>query len=521
MGGDIELIHDEDYDGTLDTKQLTRYYTTVFYNIYTMYCTSFDDLPDSIILHIFKHFPLTELFKISLLSRRWLTIAHDKDLWLCTDFSKFYKKTDEFISLLVDRQLISQVKIMDLSNTSLNFNILYNITEKCLSLETLILRACNVKKTIYDNLKCVRFPEKLIELDMRDSETVSDFINPLQLIKNQENLQSLGYSNITLKDFEQHFQNKVALRIFECTNCITISDRHLISLADFLPFLEAVSLKQCKGITGSTLPYLITISDGIKSLNLSGTDLCDAALLETPWEMSKIEELNLTGCDLLTEAGISNSIWKIKTLRTVVLNVVGRGKAVTSTLFENSFKNNTWLDLREIGLKFSCRLQPEGIAKLRLCKYLKRLSLRSCRFITFDVITNNLKYLPELISLECGSLFQADEACNQWIDLINEVSIHCKNMQYLTLIKCAEVSVEDRERHKTIVCKFMQSCTKLVAISVLYSENALVKLFQQCAKSEKSTVIITSSKENKTIQPFKHSLDFQMMKRKRAMCDSI
>jgi len=461
--------------------------------------------------------------------KHWLWIVFDTELWKFVDFSRCNNVTEEHVLNLIRRQLSPLLKMVDLSNCPVTPIVFHELTDNFQQLETLVLQNTSFKddrpnkedeETNFNQLQKVSVPENLIRLDVRNFKAGFQFVHLILEVAGCNQLECFGFGNDTFcptfKDFQALLGNMQSLRILECVDCELITDVQLSIVADQLKNLESLVLKKCKNVTGSNLNQLILSAENLKSLNLSGTNLTDSAIQETAWEISKIEELDFSFCDQLTSIGLTNSIWKIKTLQYLVLNNTGKGRAVTTDVFEMAAANGTWKDLTNLTFHFSNRLLGNALASLRHCLNLKRISSRTCHKVTFVDISQNIEYFPNLVSLECGSLFPLDQTSNKWIQLIENLTQHCPNLKYLTMLKCAEVPIAKISIYRGIIMRFVEKCTKLNTVAVLYSERAIGQLFQECADkvNRHPSITVSSTHTLATMPPFRHSLDSEINRQK-------
>ena len=483
------------------------------------------DLPDSVLLKIFSNLSHPELCRIALVCKHWLWIVFDSELWKYVDFSQCNNVTEEHVLNLIRSRLSPLLKMVDLSNCPVTPIVFHELTDNFQQLETLVLQNSSYKEDddttkVNTELQRVSVPENLIRLDLRNFKAGFQFVHLILEVAGMNQLECFGFGNDsfcpTFKDFQALLGSMRSLRILECVDCESITDSQLTVVFDQLRNLESLVLKKCKNVTGSNLNQLILSAEKLKTLNLSGTNLTDAAVQQTAWEISKIEELDFSFCDQLTSVGLSDSLWKIKTLQYLVLNNTGRGRAVTATIFQNAASNAAWKDLTNLTFHFSNRLNGDALVSLRHCTNLKRISLRTCHNITFDDISQNLEYFPHLVSLECGSLFPLDQSSNRWIQLIENLSKHCLNLKYLTILKCAEVPISKISTYKATIMQFVERCVKLHTIAVLYSERAISQLFEDCASkvNRHPAIKVSNAQTCTTMPPFRHSLDSEINRQK-------
>ena len=480
------------------------------------------DLPDSILLKIFSNLSHPELCRIALVCKHWLWIVYDSELWKYVDFSQCANVTEQHLLNLIRNRLSPLLKMVDLSNCAVTPVLFQELTEKQ-NLETLVLKNSSFKQDEEEeenNMQLISAPDNLIRLDIRNFKAGFQFVHLILEVHSTSHLECFGFGNDTFcptfKDFQNLLGKMRSLRILECVDCDSITDAQVRQVSEQLTVLESLVLKKCKNITGSSLGHLILSAENLKSLNLAGTMLNDLSVINAPWEICKIEELDLSFCDQLTADGLKDTLWKIKSLQYLAMNNTGRGRAVTAEIFQNAFLHDSWKDLTNLTLHFANRLTDEALSALKNCTKLKRISFRTCHKISFESICKALKDFPNLISLECGSLFPLDQTSSQWIDLIDSISTNCPNIKFLTMLKCAEVPIAKMSVYRSVVTRFVTTCVKLNSLSILYSEEAITRLFQDCATAmNRYPAVRISNSQNFTVMPpFRHSLDSEINKQK-------
>jgi len=224
---------------------------------------------------------------------------------------------------------------------------------------------------------------------------------------------------------------------------------------------------------------------------------------------------HLSFCLHISADALAATIPKIKTLQHVALHNVGRSKAVTSMMLENAFNQSTWINLEVLCLRFCNKLTVNALPFLERCSNLKYLSLRSCFKISYLSIGANLKFLPHLLHLECGSLLLSQESiCNNWVELFESCASHCIDLRKLILVKCSNMPLSKLNAYRRSFSAFFKNCTQLETVCVLYSEESIVKLLIEVSQKINANVVITNTPGLEVVPRFRHSLDTELNRKR-------
>ena len=512
----IDSFEHDEISNTID-QAFSRFSSEKPFDVEECQALALSALPDTVMLKIFSNLSQPELCRIALVCKHWLWVVYDSELWKFVDLSRFNKIQEQDILNLIQVRLSPLLKTLNLSNCPITPIIIHELTDHCQQLNNLVMKNCDLEISEENRVSLLSVPDNLIRLDVRNSTAGYQFMHVILEAQDMSQLECFGFGNgqfcPSFTDFQVMFSKMHSLRILDCIDCDSVNDARVLVFADELKVLESLALKKCKNVTGSSLSYLIAHASNLKSLNLSGTDITDFSILNAQWEMSKIEELDFSFCEQLTSDGLSASIPRITTLQYLALNNTGRGKAVSGELLESASVFESWNALTVLSLHFCIRLYGEALPLLKYCSKLERLSLRTCTHINFNDISLNLKLFPNLVALECGSLFSSDEGTDcPWIHLLDSIASNCKHMMYLVLVKCSQMPISKVSEYRAIISNFIQVCCKLDTIAILYSEKPIYRLIETCIDmSIRSDYVkvITSPSVN-IIPPFRYSLDSEI-----------
>ena len=476
-----------------------------------------DCLPDTVLLKIFSNFSLPELCHISLVCKHWCWIVYDSELWRYVDLSRYKQITESHIVNLIQARLSPLLKTLDLSNREITPVIMNELSEHCHQLDTLVLRDCLLpaESTSNEMVNVSSIPDKLVRLDVRNFKQGFYFVHLILEANDLSHLECFGFGNNdfcpAFTEFHSIFRKMHALRVLECVHCPTINDAQIKLFADELDCLESLVLTKCDNITGSSLPYLIEKSKSLKSLNLSETKVTSEWLIETPWEGSYIEELDLSFCLHIDADALTRSLPRIFTLQHLKLHNVGKSKAVTPALFQAAHEKASWPKLEVLCLRFCNKFTVDGLPFFEKFASLKYLSLRSCFKVSFLAVSDILKFLPHLQHLECGSLLLSQESIStDWIKIFENTAQYCKMLKKLVLVKCAGIALYKISDYRQQFVKFFTSSNHLELLCVLYSEESIVRLLQDAMKATGKDLMITDKPGLEIIPRFRHSLDTEL-----------
>ena len=478
-----------------------------------------DCLPDTVLLKIFSNFSLPELCHISLVCKHWQWIVYDSELWRYVDLSHYTQITENHILNLIQARLSPLLKTLDLSNREITPVIMNELSEHCHQLDTLVLQNCHLQQDTLPpesltNTSSV--PDKLVRLDVRNFKQGFYFVHLILEANDLSHLECFGFGNNdfcpAFTEFHTIFRKMHALRVLECVHCADINDAQIRLFADQLDCLESLVLTKCENIVGSSLPYLIEKAKCLKSLNLSETNVRSECLVQTPWQDSIIEELDLSFCLHVEAEGLTGSLPRIRTIQHLKLHNVGKSKGVTPALFESDFEHGCWPHLEVLCLRFCNKFTEDGLRYFEKFSTLKFLSLRSCFKLSYTGVSGILKHLPHLQHLECGSLLLSQESiCVNWMGILDSSVKHCKMLQKLVLVKCAGIAITKLSDHRKQFEEFFKASNNLEVLCILYSEESIVRLLQAAARAVgKKNVVITDKPGLEIIPRFRHSLDTEL-----------
>ena len=484
----------------------------------------FSDLPDSVMLKIFSNLSQLELCKIALVSKHWLLIAYDSELWQHLDLSRLEDISQDTIIRIIQTRLSPLLKGLTLSNCVVKPVVFNELVVKCPLLEYLNLRDCIWDPSTDDcYVTKLLFPKRLARLDMRN---FGHGYSSLYLILHAEDLSTLqvfGFGNIRsnfacpkFHDFVRMFDKMSNLRILECFDCDLITDGMVRTIAETLSHLESLSFKKCRNVQGSTLNFAIKMLYKLKSMSLSGSAVQSGNVVAVAWETSKIEEFDLSSCSDVSPECLQSVLPRLVHLKYVSLNNCGSGKAINDNVLAEIYAADLWPNLTTLSMQFCSRVTADGILLLLRCRKLQRLSLRACHRFGFTEITKILPFFPNLRALEVGTLFSDPQKCTKWFELLKSLGTHCASIETLILVKCSGTTLGTLSQYRPLIQEFLHQCSELKEICLLYCDAGIVNSFEICIKNQLQgrKARLTTAGGISIIPPPKYSLDAHMKKSK-------
>ena len=136
-------------------------------------------------------------------------------------------------------------------------------------------------------------------------------------------LQDLNISSDVLSDV---FQDKQSLTSITLSRSARVNDAVVQSIADNCPSLQYLNIKkdkygdQISNVSDTAISYLVSKCPELKSLGLKRHAITDDAI-ESIARLTKLEFINLSNCDLITDNGVENLLTSCRELNAIKLGV--------------------------------------------------------------------------------------------------------------------------------------------------------------------------------------------------------
>ncbi|XP_045496439.1 F-box protein SKIP19-like [Colias croceus] len=238
-----------------------------------------NDLPDELIVLIFKYLALEEILTCENVCKRWRKLARDPCLWRQFAFVYSGKPGQSEVSdknlmiIITHSEIIYSLKIQYVYN----YSVIKDVIEKCNNLISLELVMCRIGKIFEEDIK--KWPH-LRKLSMKNSIQLSsnvDWMFPFNQLK------ELKY--LALSDFGLTLANCDSL--LDCTKLCHIYIEKIRDL-DLEFIKKLISCKQGK----------------LETLHIYGGDSVDDCCLNLLSKCSKLKDLAIIRCENLTDEGL-------------------------------------------------------------------------------------------------------------------------------------------------------------------------------------------------------------------------
>jgi len=280
----------------------------------TKLMTDFDNLPDCVLLRVFKKFhSKVDIWRARRVCRRWYNLLADSELWKICNLSNF--KFDSF-ALVIDVMNYTPFQVLqylEINNTIILTDVLRVILEIAKNLKGLRLNGCTIRpvdKHLESNE--IMLPDSIPFLDVRKSIGNFGFLE--SLIRNiGHTVKVLGVSNyfgslqrISNKSFLYYMQN---LTILECQDCVWMNDDYLDEIGKYCTQLRSINLCQCLNIQGRSLPRIVRQCKNLNTLILRRTSIRDDVIFQIDdWSKTNIKELDISHCYYIDDDAINKLI---------------------------------------------------------------------------------------------------------------------------------------------------------------------------------------------------------------------
>ncbi|KAF0987860.1 hypothetical protein HZS_363, partial [Henneguya salminicola] len=398
-------------------------------DIISNHSTSLEELPSEVILKIFSFVEKKQYFHLALVCKHWLWLISDPHLWKNVHFKEADLTVERF-EYLVRNRFLGLVCNMNLSGCVLNPQTLAHVATKCPQIKNLSLKSCRFNVSCeYDTHaqstnNSIAFSNDMIRLDIRNFGKGFILLHAILMNSQCEKLECFGFGH-SKNAFEcsqfNGFNNFISrlknLRVLEFTNVNFINDEVIEIIANSMPNLEYVGLSNCKLVKGTTLGLLLRKCPNVSSLILSDTCIDDSALFSIDWSNSKVDEIDLSGCDLVSNIGLAYVLGCLKNIQYLRLDRCGIGRAFGDSVIDSCINDEFLINVKLLSFNFSSQIingftricEPLNDGSYRFL-HLHHLSLRACSNLNVNNITSSmLLSMPALKICELGNVFLSPE----------------------------------------------------------------------------------------------------------------
>ncbi|CCD69938.1 F-box domain-containing protein [Caenorhabditis elegans] len=280
-----------------------------------------EKLPDKVLRDIFQYLSPKQINQVGLVCKRWRVTSQNPLLWKFVSFRPNYggiqvnpQCIDHFIQLIGTR--FSELRIVELATDLITPNVLYELANKAPKLQYLTLDFSTAMQ-LHDFTDLQSFPSRLKSLTLCLSENIflEGFLRKVYtFISSVETLHIIGtyekvedeeeevYETVNVFKLKQFLPN---LRVVNLWGVPFITDEHVDAISSNCAHLECLCVNYCPKVTGSCLKLVLQRCRKLKTLFLAHTKLDNNIVKMVDWEKTRIEELDIKGTELNSDALIS------------------------------------------------------------------------------------------------------------------------------------------------------------------------------------------------------------------------
>ncbi|VDK66686.1 unnamed protein product [Onchocerca ochengi] len=224
-----------------------------------------EKLPDKMLLAIFSYLSPYQVLIVGQVCKRWKEIAQNPSLWHLVSLRPSYgglqvTNQDYFLYLIGMR--FTELRVIELATDLITPNVLHELAARCPQLWSMTLGT-------YEKIE-------------DEEEEV--------------------YETVNVHKLKQYIPN---LRVVNFWGVPFITDEHVESISSNCAHLECLCINYCTKVTGSCLRLVLQRCKKLRSLLLAHATLDNEIMKSVEWEKTYIEELNICGTELSSDALIS------------------------------------------------------------------------------------------------------------------------------------------------------------------------------------------------------------------------
>ena len=314
-------------------------------------CQIMNEFSDCLLIKIFQLLEVQDLIRCCKVCTKWKRVVYDGSLWTNVDLRPFRWKLDEqCIVRLTQTRFRPYLRRLNLSGFSLTPKLFNCLQSDCPNLISLILENVSFIGFNAMDTSLQMFPTTLEFLDLRYStgdEEAFDLI-----ATNVKLLKCFGLSNHMLSQTNHVglFRNLKNITVLDFSYCNSLHDATLILIANFCTNLCSLSLIHCNNVSGKDLHLITRHCKHLKALSFSGTSLTDENLSSCEWDNIALEELDVSWCRNITEAGLLLVLPCLPHMVYLRLCSCGFGHAITDRVLQ-IFSKNSYRRLESIDIR--------------------------------------------------------------------------------------------------------------------------------------------------------------------------
>ncbi|XP_074643161.1 F-box/LRR-repeat protein 12-like [Tubulanus polymorphus] len=285
------------------------------------------NLPENLILDIFKHLPIKDRCRICRVCRQWRRIVHDKKLWKHVDLMDhplnltklwtFVRShfSDCLLSLKMKGFMYSKVGAKKWKKATLSDAMLKELQERCPNLQELCMSHANLESV---NSSC--FPIKLKKLTIISS--------------------CLPFNKAWL---DENFIPELTHLDLSYTPAVTAA---FVKGLGTRTKLISLKLNGCYRLTGSLYDSLWELFPNLEVLELSSTCLTDVSIHHICRFNLKLRHFNMSDCTQVTELGLANILQCLSHLQSLNISKCSISLNENVVVYFKNFKVLNYLNIK-------------------------------------------------------------------------------------------------------------------------------------------------------------------------------
>nr|XP_055038359.1 F-box/LRR-repeat protein 7-like [Misgurnus anguillicaudatus] len=335
----------------------------------TAHVALIDALPDPVLLHILSYLSTPHLCRCARVCRRWYNLSWDPRLWRAIRLTGELLNADRTLKVLTNR-------------------LCQDTPSVCLTLETVVASGCRRLSDRGLRVIAQRCPE-LRHLEVAGCYHVSNdaVFDVVSQCPSLEHLDVSGCPKVTCISLTEESSlqltplhgQQICLRYLDMTDCVSLEDKGLRTIAFHCPRLTHLYLRRCSRLTDESLRQLSLHCSALRELSLSDCFLVgDFGLREVARLEGHLRYLSVAHCMRITDVGLRYVARYCPRLR--YLNARGC-EGITDQGLRHLARSCPRLRSLDVG---HCPLVSDaGLEVLaQCCEGLRRLSLRGCESVT-------------------------------------------------------------------------------------------------------------------------------------------
>ena len=413
-------------------------------------------LPDSLILEIFRYLDKRQLGVVAQVSKRWRRVAYDKSFWRTLDLTAFSQNIDETAMLMmIQTRLASTLNSLNLGPVKLTAKLAKDLARKCPDLKRIVFKSVAISGDPAFSGESKQFPASLELMDLRHCRGNFQFMKRLPRHFTEMKYVGLG-AELSASLIPSIFGKMHDLRVLDCTDCEAINDLALEKISRSCRQLESICLIECKNFAGTTLETVLQNCKFLSTLLMRFTKLADTAILAVKWETTVIKELDITGCYYVTTTGLTTLLSKLPQLTYFKMNQCGFRHILNLLVYQEIRPQINFTMLETLDLRWNFLLSAECLeCILRLTPKLRYLGVSHSPRVGPTTMSKMLPHVTKLKILEFGPLKKESLSDTNFVKGIIK---NCKDIEAVSFINFTVGTPQDTAllRELKLKCKKLQ-----------------------------------------------------------------